>query len=97
MMTGGRPRAGFADPQSIVIGHRRQQYVTMCGRFRVGKGNLHVAGLVGAAMYSASYCGSSMTAGPSALRGSGPGQQPSFDDAMAQWVVLIAGSTELCN
>jgi hypothetical protein len=30
----------------------------MCGRLRVGKGNLHVAGLVGAAMCSASECGS---------------------------------------
>jgi transposase-like protein DUF772 len=30
----------------------------MCGRLRVGKGNLHVAGLVGAAMCSAFACGS---------------------------------------
>ncbi|MGA8963063.1 MAG: hypothetical protein WB525_01105, partial [Pseudolabrys sp.] len=30
----------------------------MCGRLRVGKENLHVAGLVGAAMCSASECGS---------------------------------------
>jgi hypothetical protein len=34
-----------------------------------------------------------MTAGHNALRGSGPGQKVAFDDAMAQWVVLIAGST----
>src|SRR5262245_15383601 len=30
----------------------------MCGRLRVGKENLHVAGLVGAAMCSACLCGS---------------------------------------
>jgi hypothetical protein len=30
----------------------------MCGRLRVGKKNLHVAGLVGAAMCSAFRCGS---------------------------------------
>jgi hypothetical protein len=30
----------------------------MCGRLRVGKGNLHVALLVGAAMCSACWCGS---------------------------------------
>ena len=30
----------------------------MCGRLRVGKKNLHVAGLVGAAMCSACRCGS---------------------------------------
>ena len=30
----------------------------MCGRLRVGKENLHVAGLVGAAMCSAFECGS---------------------------------------
>jgi hypothetical protein len=34
-----------------------------------------------------------MTAGHNALRGSGPGQKHAFDDAVAQWVVLIAGST----
>jgi hypothetical protein len=32
--------------------------VGMCGRPRVGKENLHVAGLVGAAMCSAFRCGS---------------------------------------
>jgi len=30
----------------------------MCGRLRVGKENLHVAGRVGAAMCSAFWCGS---------------------------------------
>ena len=30
----------------------------MCGRLGVGKDNLHVAGLVGAAMCSACWCGS---------------------------------------
>ncbi len=32
----------------------------MCGRLRVGKENLHVAGLVGAAMCSASHDGVSV-------------------------------------
>jgi hypothetical protein len=31
---------------------------SMCGRLQVGKENLHVAGLVGAAMCSAFECGS---------------------------------------
>jgi hypothetical protein len=34
-----------------------------------------------------------MTAGHNALRGSGPGQQHAFDDAMTLGVVLTAGST----
>lgn len=34
-----------------------------------------------------------MTAGHNALRGSGPDQKHAFKDAMAKWVVLIAGST----
>jgi hypothetical protein len=55
----------------------------MCGRLRVGKKNLHVAGLVGAAMCSAFRCGH-MTAGHNAPCGSGPGQNRAFDDAMAQ-------------
>ena len=38
-------------------------------------------------------CAVHMTAGHNALRGSGPGRQHAFDDAMAQVVVLIAGST----
>jgi hypothetical protein len=58
----------------------------MCGRLRVSKSFLHVAGLVGPAMCSAFKCGSHhMTAGHNALRGSGPGQQHAFDNnAMAQ-------------
>jgi hypothetical protein len=53
----------------------------MCGRLRVGKKNLHFAGLVGAAMCSAFRCGSH-DRWP--LRGSGPGQNRAFDDAVAQ-------------
>jgi hypothetical protein len=34
-----------------------------------------------------------MTAGPNALRGSGPGQQDAFEMLWPLWVVLIAGST----
>ena len=41
------------------------------------------AGLVGAAMCSTYLCGSH-AAGHNALRGSGPGQQPAFNVAMAQ-------------
>jgi hypothetical protein len=43
-------------------GHRSVQLrcplCAMCGRLRVGKENLHVAALVGAAMCSAFRCGS---------------------------------------
>ena len=42
----------------------------------------HVAALVGAAMCSA-YSAAHRAAGHNALRGSGPGQQLAFDDAMA--------------
>ena len=41
------------------------------------------AGLVGAAMCSASLSAVHMTAGHNALRGSGPGQFPAFDNAVA--------------
>jgi hypothetical protein len=51
----------------------------MCGRLRVGKTNLHVAGLVGAAMCSA-LGAVRMTAGHNALRGSGPDQQQAFSE-----------------
>jgi hypothetical protein len=37
-------------------------------------------------------CAVHMTAGHSALRGSAPGQNLAWEDAMAIWVVLIAGS-----
>src|SRR6476620_4385018 len=36
-----------------------------------------------------------MTADHNALRGSGPGHKHAFDDAVAEWVVLIAGSPAL--
>ena len=55
----------------------------MCGRLRVGKGFLHEAVLVGAAMCSASISAVHVTAGHNALRGSGPGQQLAFDHAVA--------------
>ena len=56
----------------------------MCGRLRVGKKNLHFAALVGAAMCSACLRAVLMTAGHNALRGSGPGQNLAFDDAVAR-------------
>ena len=54
----------------------------MCGRLRVGKGNLHVAALVGACVRP--VCALHMTAGHNALRGSGPGQKDAFNDALAR-------------
>src|SRR5450759_2660241 len=51
----------------------------MCGGLRVGKTNLHVAGLVGAAMCSA-LGAVRMTAGHNALRESGPDQQQAFSE-----------------
>ena len=45
--------------------------------------NLHGASLVGAAMCSA-VSAVRMTAGHNALRGSGPGQKPAFDNALAE-------------
>jgi hypothetical protein len=54
----------------------------MCGRLRVGKDFLHARRLVGAAMCSACLCGS-LTAGHNPLRGSGPGQKPAFENAVA--------------
>jgi hypothetical protein len=65
----------------------------MCGRLRVGKGNLHVR------CWSVPPCvrpvvAVHMTAGHNALRGSGPGQLPAFEMMHWHWwVVLIAGST----
>src|ERR1700710_2235755 len=66
----------------------------MCGRLRVGKDFLHVAGLVGAAMCSAFRCGSH---GPLAIMPSAD-QVPvnnthSITMRWHKWVVLIAGST----
>jgi transposase len=45
----------FGDWKAV---HTRFSRWAMCGRLRVGKENLHVAGLVGAAMCSAFRCGS---------------------------------------
>jgi hypothetical protein len=70
-----------------VNGHRRTgrtgPFRAMCGRLRVGKDFLHVAGLVGAPCVRP-LAAVHMTAGHNALRGSGPGQQHAFDDAMAR-------------
>ena len=48
-------RPPIADTKADTIGAAER---AMCGRLRVGKENLHVAGLVGAAMCSAFECGS---------------------------------------
>jgi hypothetical protein len=62
----------------------------VCGRLRVGKGNLHVALLVGAAMCSA-FSAVHITDGHNALRGSGPGQNRAFDNnAMAIAAIALA-------
>ena len=55
----------------------------MCGRLRVGKENLHVAALIGAACVRP-ICAVRKTAGHNAVRGSGPGQFHAFDHAVAQ-------------
>ena len=56
----------------------------MCGRLQAVKGFSHGAASVGAAMCSAYSCGSHKAAGHNAFRGSGPGQQLAFDNAVAQ-------------
>ena len=66
------------EPQTV----RPQRLCAMCGRLRVGKDFLHVAA------WSERPCvrpvdAARMTAGHNALRGSGPGQKPAFDNAMA--------------
>jgi hypothetical protein len=53
-------RAGPLYPPIADVSLRRSEppLRAMCGRLQVGKENLHVAGLVGAAMCSAFECGS---------------------------------------
>jgi hypothetical protein len=48
----------FAPGKRPDSGHQMSPLCAMCGRLRVGKENLHVALLVGAAMCSACLCGS---------------------------------------
>jgi hypothetical protein len=48
----------FAPNNGPIAAPQRTSKRAMCGRLRVGKENLHVAGLVGAAMCSAFECGS---------------------------------------
>jgi hypothetical protein len=55
----------------------------MCGRLRVGKENLHVAGLGRLRPCVRPVSAVRMTAGHNALRGSGPGQKLAFADAVA--------------
>ena len=56
----------------------------MCGRLRVGKGYFHVLQAWSVQPCVRPVCAVHMTAGHNALRGSGPGQKPAFEDAMAQ-------------
>jgi hypothetical protein len=55
----------------------------MCGRLRVGKENLHVAGIWSVQPCVRPVSAVRMTAGHNALRGSGPGQKLAFDHAVA--------------
>ena len=55
----------------------------MCGRLRVGKENRHVAGLWSVQPCVRPLNAVHMTAGHNALRGSGPGQFPAFENAVA--------------
>src|SRR5262245_66624394 len=69
----GQKRKGSRRAYSVRI-------TPMCGRLRVGKENLHVAD------WSVQPCVRPVgavhtTAGHNALRGSGPGQKPAFDNA----------------
>ncbi len=65
----------------------------MCGRLRVGKDFLHVLQDWSVRPCVRPVSAVHMTAGHNALRGSGPDQQPAFDNAWGSWVILIAGST----
>src|SRR6476661_9977670 len=57
----------------------------MCGRLRVGKSFLHVCSIGRCSHVFGLLDAVHMTAGHNALRGSGPGQKPAFDNnAMAQ-------------
>ena len=55
----------------------------MCGRLRVGKDFLHVLQHWSVQPCVRPFDAVHMTAGHNALRGSGPGQKPAFDNAMA--------------
>ena len=63
---------------------RPGQQCAMCGRLRVGKSFLHVRRLGSVLPCVRPFSAVHMTAGHNALRGSGPGQKPAFEDAMAQ-------------
>ena len=64
---------------------RRWPLSAMCGRLRVGKSFLHVCSIGRCSHVFGLLDAVHMTAGHNALRGSGPGQKPAFDNnAMAQ-------------
>jgi hypothetical protein len=65
-------------------GHSDERYRGQCRRRRVGKKNLHVQDWSEQPCVRP-VCAVHVTAGHNALRGSGPGQKPAFDNnAMAQ-------------
>ena len=83
------PAEGHADVESRVLRRSRTSVGrtlprAMCGRLQAVKGYRTGAASVGAAMCSAYSCGSHKAAGHNAFRGSGPGQQLAFDNAVAQ-------------
>ena len=55
---GRLPISAMSSRTTQLFRHSEMTGWAMCGRLRVGKKNLHVAGLVGAAMCSAFECGS---------------------------------------
>src|SRR6195256_5725611 len=55
----------------------------MCARLRVGKSFLHVCSIGRCSHVFGLLVRFHMTAGHNALRGSGPGQKPAFDNALA--------------
>jgi hypothetical protein len=62
----------------------RVRNVPTCGRLRVGKDFLHVCSIGRVRPCVRPVDAVHMTAGHNALRGSGPGQKPAFDNALAQ-------------
>ena len=75
---------GVAQIAAELLRRPSRQCRAMCGRLRVGKSFLH-----GVQQWSEQPCvrpvsAVDMTAGHNALRGSGPGQMPAFDNALAE-------------
>jgi hypothetical protein len=87
----------FAPKATEVLRCREMTRCAMCGRLRVGKSFLHVL-----QAWSVQPCvrpinAVHMTAGHNTLRGSGPGQKPAFDNAVAHVGCPDRRIDRLCN